>query len=196
MTQGRYTWRHDKVLSEIAEALEQERKKKNTKRQGLTFINFLKPGQTRQHKDQEAVGLMKSGTWNMRADLNQKLVFPQEIVTTQLRPYIVLWSEDTRQVALVELTVPWEERVEISHHLKREKYAELQAECVEKGWKTWVFPVEVGCRGFPAQSLWNMFRTLGVTGKLRSTAVAKAGDAAKKASCWLWMRREQRTWLP
>ena len=117
----------------------------------------------------------------MRADLDKKLVFPEEIVMTQLRPDIVMWSRDSRQVALVELTVPWEDRAEVSHHLKREKYAELQAECVDRGWKTWVFPVEVGCRGFPAQSLWNMFRTMGVTGKHRSAAVGRISEAAEKA---------------
>jgi hypothetical protein len=64
----------------------------------------------------------------MRADLNKKLVFPKDIITTSLHSDIVLWSPDSKQVAMVELTVPWEERVEASHHLKRDKYSELQAE--------------------------------------------------------------------
>jgi hypothetical protein len=34
LTQGRYRWWHDKVLREIADIIELERKKKNTKKQG------------------------------------------------------------------------------------------------------------------------------------------------------------------
>ena len=97
---------------------------------------------------------------------------------------------------MVELTVPWEERVEEAHQLKKDKYADLQAECAERGWKTWVFAVEVGCRGFPAQSLWGALRALGLTGQSRSAAVRKAAEAAERASCWLWLRREEKTWKP
>ena len=140
--------------------------------------------------------LGQSAQWEMRVDVDKKLVFPEAIVITRQRPDLVLWAKDTRQVIMVELTVPWEERVEVSHHLKRDKYESLQAECVEKGWKAWVFPVEVGCRGFPAQSIWHMFRALGVTGRRRSTAVGKIGEAAERASCWLWMRRQEKEWHP
>ena len=48
----------------------------------------------------------------MRADLKKQLKFPEEIAHTNLRPDIVLWSRGTKQVVLIELTVPWEERIE------------------------------------------------------------------------------------
>ena len=47
---------------------------------------------------------------------------------------------------MVELTVPWEERIEESFELKKAKYEDLAQTCREGGWKTWVFQVEVGCR--------------------------------------------------
>ena len=53
-------------------------------------------------------------------------------------------------MTIVELTVPWEERTEEAYERKMAKYQELAEACSNKGWKTWVFPVEVGCRGFPA----------------------------------------------
>ena len=59
--------------------------------------------------------------------LNRKLVFLEEIVMTQLRPDIVLRPRVTRQFVMVELKVPWEDRTEISHYLKRQRYTELQA---------------------------------------------------------------------
>ncbi len=58
----------------------------------------------------------------MRVDLGRQLKFPEEIVVTSLRPDIVLWSQATMQVALIELTVPWEERIEEAHERKLGKY--------------------------------------------------------------------------
>ena len=194
LTQGRYTWRHDQVLRELAIALDQERKKKRVKKPGLTFIQFKKSGEKAQSKEPTQAGLLRSGQWEMRADLDGKLVFPQEIVTTQLRPDIVLWAKDSKQLAMVELTVPWEERVEEAYHLKRDKYTDLQASCIEKGWKTWVLPVEIGCRGFPSRSLWSMFRTLGVNGKTRKAIIRRMSESAERASCWLWRKRTDRMW--
>jgi len=40
---------------------------------------------------------------------------------------------------------------EVREH-KFSKYKDLANTCRERGWKAWVFPVVVGCRGFPAQS--------------------------------------------
>lgn len=31
-----------------------------------------------------------------------------------------------------------------------------------KGWKAWLFPMEVGCRGFPSQSIWRVLTYHGV----------------------------------
>ena len=47
LSQGRYRWRHDTVLRELAYILELERKKKHPKgNTGITFIPFVKEGTT------------------------------------------------------------------------------------------------------------------------------------------------------
>jgi hypothetical protein len=87
-------------------------------------------------------------------------------VNTNQRTDIVIWSKLTRQVIIIELTVPWEERIEEAQRKrKRLKYEELIAECAERKWKTWSMPVEVSCKGFVCQSLWRMTKTLGVQDK-------------------------------
>ena len=48
------------------------------------------------------------------------------------------------------------------------------------GLETWNFPVEVGCRGFPAQTVWRMFSALGITGKNRRAAVQKISQTAER----------------
>ncbi|KAH3862438.1 hypothetical protein DPMN_025405 [Dreissena polymorpha] len=44
LTQGRYRWRHDSVLQELADKLERERTKKRP-RQKPQMIQFVKEGQ-------------------------------------------------------------------------------------------------------------------------------------------------------
>ncbi|XP_063325341.1 uncharacterized protein LOC134624301 [Pelmatolapia mariae] len=94
--------------------------------------------------------------WQMQVDLDQRLIFPTEIVTTTLRPDLVLWSNSQKLAYLIELMVPWEEAIEeaIEETFERKKlrYANLAAEAEDRGWKIKVHPVEVGCRGFVATS--------------------------------------------
>lgn len=84
---------------------------------------------------------------------------------------MVIWSEQARKIILIELTVPWEEGCEEAH--------DLVQECKNKGWQAWLFPVEVGCRGFPAQSVWKMLTVLGIAGKEGRTSARRLGKLAE-----------------
>ena len=132
----------------------------------------------------------------MRVDLGSQLKFPEEVAHTTLRPDIVIWSKCPKRMVLVELTVPWEERVEEAYKLKKTKYQDLAETCRVRGWKTTVFPVEVGCRGFPSYSTWRMLGAMGIKGRSRKTAAQALGRSAERASCWLWIRRSHQDWKP
>lgn len=54
---------------------------------------------------------------------------PDHIAATTLRPDMVLMSSSSKQVVLLELTVPWEDRMEEAQERKKSKYVELVAEC-------------------------------------------------------------------
>ncbi|CAC5382484.1 unnamed protein product [Mytilus coruscus] len=70
--------------------------------------------------DSEKCGLLGTATdWQMLVDLKQKLQFPPQIAVTNQRPDIVIWSASTKQAILLELTVPWEERIEDANERKR-----------------------------------------------------------------------------
>ncbi|KAK0135804.1 hypothetical protein N1851_028301 [Merluccius polli] len=49
--------------------------------------------------------------------------------------HIVLVSESTKQAVLLELTVPWEDRLEEAFERKLSKYAGLVSDCHQAGWK-------------------------------------------------------------
>ena len=88
---------------------------------------------------------------------------------------------------MIELTVPWESRCDEAYERERAKYAELQNQCIERGWRAWLLPVEVGARDFRAQSLWKMFSTGGITGGERKRTLRKLSLTAERASSWLWL---------
>ena len=127
--------------------------------------------------------------WNMEVDLGKRLVFPA-VVQTTLRPDFVLWSKTGKKLIVIELTVPWETRCEEAYERKKAKYTEL----LEKGWRTWLFPVEVGVRGFCSQSVCRLITAVGTSGRDRKRAIQSFSQAAERASSWLWLRREEMSW--
>ena len=195
LQQGRYRWRHDQVLKELASSIDQARRSiKGRERPKL--IAFVKAGsQATKNTNTKDVGLLTTANdWTLEVDLGKKLIFPREVTTTTLRPDAVLWSRRSKSVILIELTVPWEDRVHEAYERKLLKYQQLVQDCKEAGWKSWCFPVEVSARGFPGNSLWRMMSTLGVKGKPRKLSVKKMSEAAEHASSWLWLRSGEKRW--
>ena len=192
LAQGRYRWRHDIVLRELADTLEWERgKKRNAKKKACPAINFVKEGQTGKKTKAPTTSILdESDCLEMKVELGKQLVYPNIIHTAQ-RPDIVIWSPNDRKLVMVELTVPLETICEEAYERKMAKYTEIQEQCRSCGWSTWLFPVEIGCRGFPAQSLWRMLGTVGIAAGDRKRAVWRLGQAAEKESNWLWMKREK-----
>ena len=195
LADGMYTWRHNQVLEVIARVLEEAIKtaKKTTKK--VNLIRFVKAGeQPRKISEDEAtsIGILPTADdWKIVADLYQQAVFPHHIAVTALRPDVVLFSNSTKQVIIAELTVPWETRIEESHERKMNKYDELKQMCQLQGWKCLVFPIEVGCRGFPATSVSSFARMIGLKPALKKTLMRDLAAAAEKSSCWIWLKYQQ-----
>ena len=135
----------------------------------------------------------QASDWTLQAGLDKKLQFP-DIVQTSLRPDIVIQSTATKRLVIVELTVPWEERCQSAYELNKAKYTDLQTLCKDRGWQTWLFPVEAGCRGFPAHSVWTTLSSLGIVGRQRRAAVKALKQVAERASSCLWLKRDQENW--
>jgi len=102
---------------------------------------------------------------------------------------VVLISEASKQIVLLELRVPWEDRIDEVNERKRAKYAELVEECRSNGWRARWGHIEMECRGFAGQSLCRVYNTLGITGASRRRAIKLVTEAAEVASRWVWVRR-------
>lgn len=195
LSQGRYRWRHDQVLRKLAEVLEECRQGSRIPSPAENPTIFIAEGGIGSIRQKETTRpFTPSQEWSMKVDLDRKLQFPTEITTTTLRPDIVAWSAKARAVALIELTVPTEEGIEAAFERKKAKYSELAAECREAGWKTTIYPVEVGCRGFMGLSTIRLLKDVGVTGGRLKKATKELAEEAEKGSFWLWLRRKDRSW--
>ncbi|XP_053176235.1 uncharacterized protein LOC128359949 [Scomber japonicus] len=189
---GRYRWRHDQVLKAVAESIHcavDYSKRLPPPRHGKAFV---KAGEKPPPQPKAQTGLLGTAKdWQLRVDLGKQLKFPVSILKTSLRPDIVLQSESSKQVIMLELTVPWEERMEEASGRKREKYAELVEDCRNRGWRARCLPIEVGGRGFAGKSLCRAYSLLGITGARKRRAICSATEAAEKASRWLWIQRDK-----
>ena len=203
LSDNRYTWCHDQVLAEIAKYIRKITDNSDTatiSKVGVPRIAFVKPGTKdnvpKKSKQQYVSGLLHTASdWKLQVDSKERLVFPQEVVTTTLRPDIVITSSSTKCIILVELTVPWEDRIEESHQIKGQKYDHIVTEAIQNGWQAYCFPVEVGCRVFPAKSLSWMLRSLGLPSNKCKKAIIDIGKVAERCSKWLWLKRNA-SWLP
>lgn len=105
---------------------------------------------------------------------------------------MVLMSSSSKLVVLLELAVPWEDRMEEAQERKKSKYVELVAECRRNGRKARCEPIEVGCRGFIGKCLHRVLGLLEICGLHRRRATKNIMEAAEKVSWWLWVRRRRR----
>ena len=141
LAKGPYRWRHDKVLEEttliITEALQ-----RYTFVPSKRVIIFVKMGTTANKKRKVAQSILSfSYDWQVRVVFGKKLKFPTHMTTPRLRPDVIIYSDSTKQIILVELTVPWEEHIEEAFERKFCKYQELLESCRNNGWCTYCFPV-------------------------------------------------------
>ena len=189
LAQGRYTWRHDQVLRQIALFVDAKRKNHNNQpRREEKKIQFVKAGEKRTPTQKSLLGSYLDGAidWKLMTDLDGNLKFPIQVADTNLRPDMILLSESTKRIGLIELTVPSEERVEVSGELKKAKYALLQEEGKTRGWNVHIWAVEVGCKGFPAASMASCLKDIGIAGGERSRQLKKIGEVAMSSSRRIW----------
>lgn len=153
-------------------------------------ITFHRAGEKPNIPPQAKSGLLTSANdWQLEVDLGKQLKFPPRITSTRLRPDMIIVSDSTKQLIILELTVPWEERRDGANERKRAKYQEPVEECRRQGWKTICEPLEVGCRGFAGRSLCRVFTRLGLVGEAKRKAIRSTTEAAEKATRWLWIKR-------
>ena len=131
--------------------------------------------------------------WEVSADFPEWDSHTSIIKETRLRPDIVINSTSTQQLIMVELTVPYESRMEEANTYKREKYLNLTKELRDAGYKAVVLPVEVGARGFTGSSVYDLLTKFSTCGNKRTKALKLLAEIVENSSRWIWSRRNERS---
>ena len=185
-----YTWRHNEVLEIFAEVsktcCETANKALNIHNRAIQFVkegNISKIARENMRK----LSLLEGCTdWQVATDSKHSFIFPTEIALMTKCPDIVIWSIKEKKVLVIELTVPFEENFNRAHQCKLEKYEDLREQCIRNGWITNVFPIEVGCRGFIANSTSAFLTNLGLPPSDKRKYIEKIHDNPLTASAWIW----------
>jgi hypothetical protein len=183
LASGRYTWRHNQVLEKIVQAIEEAK------------VSAGKTAQTTQQgRSWSGNPLQLANDWIVAADLPTRKGYPDVIKDSGMRPDIVITSERIKTVIIVELTVPYESNMSESHEFKMAKYEDLVSQVHTKGYKTQLFAVEVGARGFAGTSVYNLLKRLGLSSQRCAWYLKQVAQAAEKASYWIWLKRNDNNW--
>ena len=128
-------------------------------------------------------------------DIEHKLKIPTAVAVTNLRPDMTIPFVETKHMAIIELTVPTEERIEISGELKRAKYEVLVSEGRKNGWRVRCWAVGIGCRGYPAASMSRSIKDVGFAGGERRKIIKKVSGIAEEASrSIIWRASHYKNW--
>ena len=80
------------------------------------------------------------------------------------------------------------------HDTKKENYHSLCSAIRSNGWKVSFFAVEVGVRGYCAESLLSCLRCLGLPSKLCGSTIKNLSSVSLKCSFDIWMARNSCNW--
>ena len=192
LVQGRYKWRHDRVLRVLRKSINNMPCKKRC------WIKFKKAGEkgTKSPPVTPESFLKIARDWKIQVDVPEKpLSIPAHIAATAQRPDIILTSEAVKQLVIIELTVPIEERTGVTTELKTARYEDDVAKAAElKGWKTVIYAVEMGCRGFTAPSMRRMLKEIGFDGRQKNEILRKLSSLAEESSMYIWKTSQMKTW--
>ena len=201
--QGRYRWRHDKVLKQLTDhvTFHCERRvntSKNPLKEKSQLIGFVPAGSKKVHEKKHlkrSFGILAGvRDWTVMSDIDGQLKFPEDIASTRLRPDLIIFSRSAKKVLWWELTVPSEERIAESHELKMDRYNSLQAEIQDNGWTCFSFAVEIGARGVVARSVESAARRIGFGGRELKRLVKDSGREAAHCSKWLYLLSRKKEW--
>ena len=204
LQQGRYRWRHDKVLKQIEgqvayhveHRVNNPRRSTKIREEDIKFVGAgCRTGGRQKNANWKDMGITNHAKdWKVMSDLGQQLKFPSEIADTRLRPDLIIYSTAIKRVIWWELTCPSEERISDSHEIKLDRYANLQVDCQSNGWSCYNLAVEVGARGFVAESLSKAARMIGIRGRALKKLTREVGEEALHCSRWIYLLAGKKEW--
>lgn len=170
LNQGRFTWRHNSVLSIILSRLH------------------------------DVISDHSSHGIQIFADISSWTVgggtIPPNVLATSQRPDLVLVDAAKKRILIMELTVPFEMNINDAHNRKMDRYGSLVLDLQTAGYRTELIRVEIGSRGLITKDNQNRIKSIfKFTGNRAPKSIFK--DLCKSAllcSYALWNSRHEPQW--
>lgn len=210
LQQKRYTWRHDSVLFALKAFLEIHICTINAKSPKPVTdeprkISFVKANELSPEcpKPDQTHLLSSANDWQLLVDFDHaNIVFPVNICVTRSRPDIIIWSQSTRKVILIELTCPMEENVLDARKRKNARYRDNSSHHAESlvdqiegnDWSSTLFTIEVCCRGMVSNSVIRCLRKLGFTRTQTKKLTNRLSSVVAGCSFAIYRCHKVKTW--
>ena len=205
LSDGRFTWRHDSVLS-IVQQIAQiavNRGQAIARKGGRKLneaIRFVKAGETQTARTKlvtrPTTMLEKATDWQLKFDLNydengtkRGTFFPETVLVTGKLPDGIIWSESTKIIYLLELSCSWEERHVEAHCRKMKRYADIESQLTVLTWTVHHLPFEIGSRGYNSPTVNVMLKSLGLNSAERKSARNRMAETALLCSYMIYIRQ-------
>ena len=198
LTQGRFTFRHDKVLriiiSNIRSSIKNMKSSVATSKQ-LINIKFIKKGTKVKNKNSSPSGILYQPLVQiLLGDLDDTFSFPPHIAYTELKPDITIFSNQLKRVILIELTCPCEENLEALCNAKVNKYMPLKSVIENNSLSVNLFAVEVGVRGYCSRSVLCCFKSLGLRNCTINVTIKQIIKCSMENSFCIRLARNNKAW--
>lgn len=141
--------------------------------------------------------LSGANDWKVLIDYdNNPIVFPVDILPTNARPDIVIYSRSKKIVFLIELTCPSEENFDDARLRKEKRYATLLDAITptKTGWTAKLFTLEVGARGFVSKFVKSWLRKFGFSSRAATVLCKDLSVIAAKCSYAIYRARSSKVW--
>ena len=170
LEQGRFTWRHNSVLSSMIELMRPKLI------DGFTLFSDL-PGMQAPH----------GGT------------IPPHVLVTAFKPDMCLINESLSSIVIFELTCPWDRNINRSHEFKEEKYSALVTD-LSQNYSVSLFSVEISARGLVTPANRARIKALLFKCCIDAKSITKAmisicSKASLLASYSLFSARNEPSWI-
>ena len=124
------------------------------------------------------------------ADLSEQYHFPTSLACSDLRPDLVIYSQQTKAAIIVELTVYYETNFEEARSRREGKYRELVEEVESNGYVVDLVTIKAGSRGFVNyDSFRRLNELIGASGKELQELLLSVTSSAIKQSFKIWTNR-------
>ena len=131
-------------------------------------------------------------TTSFTTDLGDTYQFPLHITPTTLRPDMVWWDDDQKQLVIIELTVCFETSFEAAVERKETKYHDLVISAERAGYNTTLITLEMGSRGVPhPPGFIQLAHELFMSRKELSKLLHQTSQAAITGSYQIWCTRNR-----